>query len=182
VRITVPNHRVAFAGNVFGPNLACQLTDANRIWLHDATWQRRVGDVAFATMEGNVLAAPAELQLDTAWLDRVLPRLFGLKGRYARDAWVAFATAMHASVTPPPEQPVAEVVEKPKEKPKEQSLDDMLAELEKLKSDSQKPTEVAAPKGPPYAPAYDWRKAIDLLQDPGTARAGARRQLAGTAR
>lgn len=165
VRATLARDRLRMDGNAFGPALFCHLTDANRIWLHDNNWDRRLADSSMASARENIVSLPAGLPIDRDYADKVLPRLFDLKGRYRREDWVRLAALVGASATPPPEQAVPVVVVKPKqEKPKEQSLDDLVAELEKLKRDSAKSAETTAPKGPPYAPAYPWRKALELAR------------------
>lgn len=177
VRITVPGHKVWCDDNAFAANLGCHISDASRSWLHDATWARRSADVDFASLQRNTVDAPAPA-LDPAWLDKVLPRLFQLGGNYSRDAWLRIAAAVHATVQPPPApEPVEAAAEKPPAPPKEPSLDDMLAELNRAKGGDAKPDDGKPPEGPPYAPAYDWRKALELFQDAGQAHAGARRLL-----
>jgi hypothetical protein len=165
VRATVARDKLRMDGNAFGPALFCQFTDANRVWLDDTIWDRRLADAALASARDNTVSLPAGLPIDRDYADKVLPRLFDLKGRYKREDWVRIAAVVGSSAAPPPEHAVPMGVEKPKpEKPKEQSLDDLAAELEKLKRDTSKPTEPKAPNGPPYAPAYPWRKALELAR------------------
>jgi hypothetical protein len=174
VRATLARNKLRMDGNAFGPALFCHLTDANRVWLDDATWDRRLADAALASARDNIVSLPAGLPIDRDYADKVLPRLFDLKGRYKREDWVRIAAGVGSSAAPPPEHAVPMVVEKPKlEKPKEQSLDDLAAELEKLKRDTAGPVETTAPKGPPYAPAYPWRNALELARE--AASVGARR-------
>jgi hypothetical protein len=49
-----------------------------------------------------------------------------------------------------------------------------MSELKSLKSDASKPADATGSKAPPYAPAYSWRAAIDLVR-PAEAPVGAHR-------
>jgi hypothetical protein len=179
VHVTTPGYKLALDGNTLAANLALQLTDSKYIWLHDSVWQRRIADTTFISARDNNLTLPANIAFDQEYLDKALPRLFELKCKLNREDWVKIAAATGSKVTPPPAEPTRAPVdvEKPKVEKKEQSLDDLMAELNKLKQDSAKPVETkTAPKGPPYAPAYSWKKALELPSD--DAKFGAQRQLA----
>ena len=176
LRATVPIHKLQLDDNVLGPNLAYHLSNVQYVWLHQASWEQRLPDAGMLSATGNVTSLPEGLRLDRGFVDAVLPRLFDLPGRYRRDDWVAVASRVGATVTPPPEvaTPVVEAP-KPTEKPKESSLEDLLGELDRLKRDSSKPQESKAPSGPPYCPAYPWAKVVELVGDPAATKLGARR-------
>ena len=177
LRVTVPGQKVWMDGNLFAANLFCHVTDARRSWLHDASWQRRAADVDSASLRGNAIGLPDGVAFDPAWLDRVLPRLFALPGRAGPGTWQQVVAATHASVRPPQQTVVEAVATKPDAPAKEPSIDDMLAELRAAK-EIERP-DAKTPTAAPYAPAYDWHKALLLFQDARQARAGARRQIPG---
>jgi len=160
LRASVARDKLAVDNNVFGPDLCYHFSDSNRVWLFDEVWNRRLPDAGLASAKNNSLVMPANLPLNKEYVDKVLPRLFTLKGRYTREQWAKVAATAGASVTPPADAgDAAPATEKPKVEKKEQSLEDLMGELNKLKEDSGKP---AAAKGPTYAPVYPWKAAVEL--------------------
>ena len=122
---------------------------------------------------------PPGVPIDPAFSNAVLPRLFRLRSRYGRAEWTGIASSIGATATPPTDSAPASApaVEKVAEAPKEQSLDDLMAGLQKIKIDSA--AKPVSDKAAPYAPAYPWRKALELARDPASAKAGARAKVAG---
>lgn len=172
LRCDIRQPNVSLDGNIFAADLYCHVTDGRYLWAHSANWDNRVAlDSEFASVrEDRVDVAPP--RLDSTWADKVFTRLFMLPSRYSPEQWKRFATAVGASVTPPAAQAAPPPPPKPAARPKEPSLEDLAAELDRLKHDSAaKPA--AAPTGPPYAPAYDWHKALQLAQDPSSTVPGA---------
>lgn len=173
IRATTPRQKLMLDQNAFVGNAYCHYTDANLVWLHDATWDRRLADSGLGSARDNVRQFPQGVALDRKHLDLVLPRLFNFKGRYDTAGWASVAASAGASVKPATEAgPAPATQPKPAEKPKEQSLDDLMAELNKIKTEI--PAEVEAPKGPPYCPAYQVAKAMELAGAESTT-VGARR-------
>lgn len=184
IRATTPRDKLRLDRNVLDANLYCHLTDAKLVWLHDSGWERRLADAAFPSARDNTLVLPSGLPIDPEYADKVLPRFFEKKGRYKRDDLARVARAIGATVTPPAETDAtataAPVEEKSKAPKKEQSLDELMAELDKMKKDREKKSSdgpaVAAPKGPPYCPVYPWKRALELAREPSAGTAGARRE------
>jgi len=170
----VPRDKLVMDGNSFGANLYAHFSDGNRVWLFDQVWDRRLADAGLLSAAQNSISLPEGLSVEKAYVDRALPRLFALSSRYSRDDWRRIASATGATVVPPSDAPEPSAAAKPKpDKPAQQSLDDLMGELKRLKSEPSKP-DVAASKAAPYAPAYSWRAAIDLVR-PAAAPVGARR-------
>lgn len=173
IRATTPGAKLSIDRNAFAVNLYCHLTDSNYVWLFDAVWDRRLADAGLASSRGNQRTLPGGMSFDVAYVDRVLPRLFELNSRYTRDDWVAIASGVGSSRTPPAAADKPAEPPKP-EKPREPTLEDLMRELESFKKDTAKPA-AGPPKGPPYAPAYSWQSALRLVAASESAPAGARR-------
>lgn len=179
IRAPVPRAKLSLDRNVLVANTYNHYTDANLVYLFDEVWDRRLADAELASAQGIVRELPSGLPLDAEYVDKALPRLFELKGRMKREDWVKVASAAGSKLSPPEPAPTANgtspVAEKPKKEegpPKEKTLEEMMAELSALKTEAEKasPTATAAPpKGPAYAPAYPWKKALDLAVDKATA-------------
>lgn len=172
IRATIPREKLFLQGNAFVANAYCHFTDANRVWLFDAAWDRRAADSGLGAIAGNALTWPGT-PVDRSHLDKSLSRLFGFTARNNADAWAKIAAATGATVKPQTSATTAPAeAPKPAEKPKEQSLEELMAELNKVKADTGKPAE--APKGPPYCPVYPSAKAVELAAS-GEPAVGARR-------
>jgi hypothetical protein len=173
MRCTIAQPHVALNNNVFAGNAYCHLTDTQILWAQSGNWARRAGDSDFAAIQGNRFDPPA-LALDRAWLDKSLTRMFSLPSRFSPDEWKQIAGALGSSVVPAVStSAIAPPVAKPAAAKKEASLDDLMADLNKLKEET--PGKQTATAGPPYCPAYDWRKALDLASNSPTMTAGARK-------
>ena len=174
IRCVLAPGNVTLNDNAFVANLHSHVTDTRYFWAHTATWERRATmDWGCASVRGNSLEALAP-QIDKAYADRAFTRLFTLPSRYSADDWSRIALAVGATVSPRP--PAVTSATQPTTKPlksdRDRSLEDLLAEL-KRQTDTP-PIPAAAPAGPSYCPAYEWRKALDLVRDADTGAAGAR--------
>jgi hypothetical protein len=174
MRTTSDPAKVELSGNVFGPALAYHYTNSRDLWITDATWNRRLAEAGFLKVENNSHDAPA-MALDSAFAGPSLNRMAKLPSRYSLEEWRAIGTKWKVTLDLPSSQPAAPPP--PKNEPKKDSVEDLLADLDKLKKDTAKKPEV--PKGPAYAPAYDWKKAWNLVGD-ANAKAGARMNHVGT--
>ncbi len=175
LRSTLPKSKVSLNGNVLAGNLYCDFTDAQYVWAHTANFQRRMEvDADFVSARGNLLQLP-RVELAPEFADAALGRLYGLPSRLTEEQWKALAGATGAGVPPSGKVQAPPPVVKPASGRKEPSIDDLLADLGKLKEETTggaKP--VAAVGGPVYCPALEWKKAIALVQEAGTG-AGAHR-------
>src|SRR5262249_13147009 len=121
----------------------------------------------------NTVDVPA-LPIEKKFLDNAMARVFALPSRYGAEAWQKIAKAVGTSVAPP-SAPTAAPDPKPEAAGgggKEASLEDLMADLTRMKDEATKKD--APSSGPVFCPAYDWHKALDLAQD-GSPSAGARR-------
>jgi len=181
VRSTINQSTLSYDRNVFAALLYIYLTDAQYLWADGATWQRRaVADSGFASCSENVLQLP-KLPVDAAFADAALTRLFELPSRISSEEWKTLAAQIGATVRPtdanaaPAPDPVKPVATPPTTSGPA-SLNDLLASLSSMKTQikENEPTKPAPIVEPVYCPAYDWQKALALVQD-GTQERGARR-------
>lgn len=175
LRCTLPQPNVSISGNIFAATNYCPLTDCRMLYAFDNNWDRRTSDADFALVRDNSLALPNALRIDRTYAEAALTRATNLPSRRAPDDWKRIAQAVGVTIEPPAAATTATTApaEKPTASAKEPSIDDLMADLKKIKDElpKEQPT-----TGPPYCPAYDWRKALDLAQDASTANAiGARR-------
>jgi hypothetical protein len=174
IKANVSDDKLVLDRNAFVASLYCQFTDSSRVWLYEKVWDRRLADAGIGSARENTLALPAGLPIDKEYANSALSRLFDLKGNYTAEDWKRIAVAAGATVTPAGGATTQATAERPREEQKEKTLEELMAELDQLKEESAKRSEGAgAPKGPPYAPAYPWKAAVELVRDGATV--GARR-------
>ncbi|MCU1305910.1 MAG: hypothetical protein JWN45_605, partial [Acidobacteriaceae bacterium] len=168
VRSSVSQQNVSFENNVFAANLFNHLTDEQYLWADSATWERRaVADSAFAAFQGNTLDLP-KLPVDPGFADAVIERLSALPSRISKEQWKSLASQIGASttiavsssapVTPLPPKPAPSATS---------SLSDLLMSLGSVKEQiKQAEAPKTAPASEPkYCPAFDWKKALFLVQE-----------------
>jgi hypothetical protein len=172
LRATIPAQKLSLNRNVFASNLYCHYTDAHYIFTNTVNFERRaVLDSGLASVKGNAFQLP-RLPLDRAFADAALTRLFTLPSHVSADEWKSIVVATGSGVQPiaaaeTPAVPTPRIAASPS---KERSLENLVADLGRLKSEVSGPSITSS--GSLYCPAYDWRKALDLARttptsDPG---------------
>jgi hypothetical protein len=173
IRATSDSSKVIFTGNVFGPALTSHYTNSKDLLLYPATWNRRLAEANFLKVENNSLEAPA-LAVDAKFAQGAINRMVPVSSRYSLDDWRKIGQAWKVELDLPTTQPAAPP---PKIEAKKDSVDDLLADLGRLKEQTAKKSE--PPKGPAYSPAYDWKTALNLIGEE-SAKVGARRVTVNT--
>jgi hypothetical protein len=172
LRCTLPKTKVSLTGNVFAGNLYCDFTDAQYLWAEGDNFRRRVEiDAEFAAARANTGDLP-KVSFPGEFADVLLARIYKVPSRIPADAWKPIAAAVGAKTLPvaetaptpvPDAKPAASATP-----PKEPSIDDLLADLNKIKQESSPSDKPENEDGPKFCPALDYKAALALAGDPGS--------------